>query len=113
RPAQHASTVAVTNHGQVEPSLAGAQVRNIAGPDRIDPSPVPSPLSVIREAPGSRILDRRDRGEHPDTDAFKALPTHRGGDRLAVDHHALGGELASDPRRAVDPITGVECRAHR
>src|SRR5690625_2059773 len=104
--------MAVTDGGQVEPSLTGGQVGNIAGPDRIEPSPVPSPLGVIGQAPCSRILNRGNRGEHARADALQSLAAHRGSDRLAIDRHACGGELASDPWGSVDLVGGMERVAH-
>lgn len=50
RPTQHAPGVPVTGGGEVEPALAGRQIRDVADPDRIKTSLIPLPLSMIREA---------------------------------------------------------------
>src|SRR5699024_685674 len=59
RPTQHAPGVPATDSGEAEPPLASRQIRDVADPDRIETSLIPLPLSMIREAAGSRILDRR------------------------------------------------------
>src|SRR5690625_963093 len=88
------------------------EVGDVAGPDRIESSLVPSPLGVIGEASGSGVLDRGYRGEHGRADALQALPAHRGSDRFAVHRHAPDGELASDPWGSVDLVGGMERVAH-
>ncbi len=113
RPAQHARGVAITDHGQEQSALSGSQIGDVAGPDGVEASLVPLPPGVISEFVGGRILDGRHRGEHARADTLQALPAHRRRNRLAVDHHTLGGEFAGDPRGTVDVVGGTELLAHR
>src|SRR5699024_9456917 len=94
------------------PPLTGRQIRDVADPDRIEASLITSPLGMVREASSSRILDCRHRSEHARTDALQPLTTHGRSDRLPVDHHAFGGELAGDPGCPVDIVGGLELLAH-
>src|SRR5690625_6635460 len=62
------------------------EVGDVAGPDRIESSLVPSPLGVIGEASGSGVLDRGYRCEHGRADALQA---DRKSTRLNSSHVAI------------------------